>query len=278
MENSKNMRNDSAARKFAVITGASTGIGFELAQEFARNGYDLLVCADEIEIVERAHLLEASGAKAQCLRTDLATSNGVEKLFAAIQQAGRPVDALVLNAGVGVGGDFVRHNKLEDEMNLIALNITSVVHLAKLVLPEMVARGEGRVLITSSIAALMPGLFYATYAASKSFLLSFSEALFNELRDTGVTVTALMPGATDTEFFARAGMEGTKVAESKKDDPALVARQAYAAMMAGEDHIISGSVKNRLQGFCGKIFERAAAGRSATRANVTDNLPPHSLC
>lgn len=245
---------NSASRKFAVITGGSTGIGRKLAEEFASHKYDLLLCSNEVEIVEVAHEIEAGGVTAEPVRADLATSKGVETLYAAIQAMGRPVDALVMNAGVGVGGDFVRENKLEDEINLIALNITSVVHLSKLVLPKMVARGEGRVLITSSIAALMPGPFYATYAASKSFLLSFSEALFNELRDTGVTVTALMPGATDTEFFARAGMEQTKAGEAAKDDPTQVAKQAFEAMMAGEDHVIAGAMKNKFQGFMAKFL------------------------
>lgn len=240
--------------KLAVITGASTGIGYELAQQFASHGFDLLITANESEIFNSQEVLRQKGVDVQSLNVDLSTSEGVQRLYQAILATGRPVYALVLNAGFAVSGDFVRENKLEDEFALIGLNITSVVHLAKLVLPDMVKRGEGRVLITSSIAALMPGPFYATYAASKSFLLSFSESLFSELKDSGVTVTALMPGATDTEFFVRSGMEGTKVAEASKDDPALVAKQGFEAMMAGDDHIIAGSFTNKLQGLTAKFL------------------------
>lgn len=243
-----------AKRKFAVVTGASSGIGFELARQFAENGFDLLIGAEDEAIQDAAERLRAFGPDVQAMRVDLATAEGVDKFFGAIRNQERAVDALALNAGVGVGGDFVRENSLREELNLIALNVTSVVHLAKHVLPGMVAHGSGRVLITSSIAALMPGPFYATYAASKSFLLSFAEALNNELKDSGVTVTALMPGATDTEFFARAHMQDTKAGQSKKDDPALVAKQGFDALMAGEDHVIAGSVSNQLNGFVSKFL------------------------
>jgi short-subunit dehydrogenase len=159
------------------------------------------------------------------------------------------VDALLLNAGVGVNGSFASDIPLEDDLNLIALNVTSIVHLAKLELPEMLARGRGKILITSSIAALLPGPYYATYAASKAFLLSFSEALHAELKDKGITVTALMPGATDTNFFDRAGMEDTKIGQAKKDDPAEVAEEGFRAMMDGKDSLVAGSLKNKLQSF-----------------------------
>ena len=241
-------------RKLAVVTGASTGIGFELARQFADHGFDLIIAAEEGEIVEAAQALRQHGTDVHAVRVNLAKPAGVRTLFKEIERAERPVDALALNAGVAVYGDFVRDNAWESELNLINLNVTSVVHLAKLVLPQMVARGEGRVMITSSIAALMPGPMYATYAASKSFLLSFAEALFNELKDTGVTVTALMPGATETEFFNRAGMDETKVGQSKKDSAELVAKQGFEAMMKGADHLIGGSITNRLQGFATRFL------------------------
>jgi short-subunit dehydrogenase len=233
--------------KFAVVTGASSGIGYELAKEFARNGFDLLI-ASEGDGIERAKRdISAEGAEVEAVRVDLATYEGVEELYRRIQSAGRPVDAVAINAGVGVSGDFARDTELEDELNLIALNVTSAVHLAKRVTRDMVKRGEGRVLFTSSIAATMPAPFEAVYGASKAFLLSFSEALRNELKDTGVTVTALMPGATETNFFHRAGMDDTKVGASEKDDAAEVARDGFKAMMAGEDKVIAGSFKNKLQ-------------------------------
>jgi short-subunit dehydrogenase len=243
-----------AVKQFALVTGASSGIGYELAKQFVNHNYELIAVADSEKIHAAARELGELGAVVQPVQADLATAEGVEKVWSAVQKSGKTLDAIALNAGVGVSGDFVRENTLEDELRLIGLNVTSVVHLAKLVLPAMVARGKGKVLITSSIAALMPGPFYATYAASKSFLLSFSEALYNELKGTGVTVTALMPGATDTEFFRRAGMEDTKVGEAEKDDPALVAEQGFKALLAGDDHIVAGSSKNKLQAFAAKFL------------------------
>jgi short-subunit dehydrogenase len=256
---------DNGKNKLAVITGASSGIGYELARVFARNGFDLLLAADGPGIDDAARDVGALGVSAEAVRVDLASAEGVQRLFDRIRSAGRPVDALVLNAGVGVNGRFVDEISLEEDLNLVRLNVTSVVHLAKLMLPAMVERGEGRVLVTSSIAALMPGPFYATYAASKAFLLSFSEALHNELQDSGVTVTALMPGATDTNFFARAGMEDTKVGQAEKDDPAEVAQEGFDAMMAGKDHVVAGSFKNKLQSFASRFLseqQRAALHRS----------------
>jgi uncharacterized protein len=159
----------------------------------------------------------------------------------------------VLNAGVGNAGPFVE-TSLEGDLDLIKLNVVSPVHLAKRVVPSMVERGEGRVLFTASVASTMPGPWYATYAASKAFVLSFAEALRHELEDSGVTVTALMPGPTDTKFFDRAGMQGTKVDESPKDDPVDVARDGIEAMMAGKDHIVAGSAKNKLQSAMAKVL------------------------
>lgn len=244
----------SPKRKFAVVTGASSGIGFELARQFAENGFDLLIAAEDEEVQTAAERLRALGPDVQAMRVDLASAEGVDRLFGAIGNQQRPVDALALNAGVGIGGDFVRENSLREELNLIALNVTSVVHLAKHVLPAMVARGSGRVLITSSIAALMPGPYYATYAASKSFLLSFAEALHSELKGSGVTVTALMPGPTETEFFTRAHMQDTRAGQGAKDDPAEVAKEGFEAMMEGRDHVIAGSVANHLNGFFSRFL------------------------
>jgi uncharacterized protein len=230
-------------RPFAVVTGASSGIGFELARQFLQNGYDVLIAAEDDGITEAAQRL-GGGGRVESVKVDLARYEGVEYLYAKIQAAGRPVDAIALNAGVGVGGGFAE-TKLEDELNLIALNVTSSVHLAKRVARDMVQRKSGRILFTSSIAAVMPAPFEAVYGASKAFLLSFSEALRNELADVGVTVTALMPGPTETNFFHRAGMDDTKVGQDEKDDPAQVARQGFEALMAGKDKVVAGSVKNR---------------------------------
>jgi short-subunit dehydrogenase len=170
---------------------------------------------------------------------------------------GRPVDALALNAGVGLGGPFVEQ-PVEGILNLVNLNVRSVVHLARLLLPAMVARRQGRVLVTSSIAALMPGPFEAVYGASKAFELSWAQAVRNELKDSGVTVTALQPGPTDTEFFHRAGMDDTKVGADEKDEPAKVARQGFEAMMAGRDHVVAGALKNTLQAAASTVLPNPA--------------------
>jgi len=245
-------------RPFAVVTGASSGIGRELAKQFARNGFDLLITATGPDIAEPARELTGLGARAETATADLATYEGVEQLYAAIRAIGRPVDAIAINAGVGVGGDFARQTELRDELNLIQLNVASTVHLAKRVLPDMIARGQGRVLFTSSIAALMPGTFEAVYNGSKAFVQSFAEALRNEVKDTGVTITALQPGPTETNFFHRAGMDDTKVGASEKDDPADVARQGFEALMAGKDHVIAGSLKTKAMGTMAKVLPDTA--------------------
>lgn len=232
---------------FAVITGASSGIGLELAKQFAEHGYNLLITAENLEINDAANILRKFGREVDLIQIDLSKAEGVEKLYEKIRSIGRPIDAIAINAGIGINGDFVRETSLEDNLNVIDLNVRSSVHLAKRVLPDMVAKGKGRMLITSSIAATMPGTFDAVYNASKAFLQSFSQAIRNELKDTGVTVTALMPGPTETEFFKRAGMEDTKVGASEKDDPAEVAKDGYEALMAGKDHVIAGALKNKIQ-------------------------------
>jgi len=240
-------------RPFAVVTGASSGIGFELAKQCIEHNFDLLICAEDTGIHEAAKHLSAAGAAVEAVRADLSTFEGCEKLVTAVNASSRPVDALMLNAGVGVGGSFIQ-NVLEDELRMIALNINAVVHLAKRLVPRMINRGQGRVLITASVASTSPAPFLAVYGATKAFDLSFAEALRFELKDTGVTVTALQPGATDTEFFERAEMENTKVAQGKKDDPAAVAKRGFEAMMAGKDKVIAASFKAKLEGLAGELL------------------------
>lgn len=246
--------NRSTSKPLAVVTGASNGIGYELAKQFAQNGFDLVVTATGVSIQEAAHTFESLGAQVMPVEADLATYDGVETLYDRIKAIGRPVDAIAINAGVGVGGEFAHQTDLQDELNLINLNVVSTVHLAKRVVKDMAARGQGRILFTSSIAALMPGPFEAVYAASKAFVKSFAEALRNELQDRGVTVTALMPGPTDTNFFHRAGMDNTKAGTNQKDDPALVAKQGFEALMAGKDSVIAGSWKTKIQGMVSSVL------------------------
>ncbi|HEY0536479.1 MAG TPA: SDR family NAD(P)-dependent oxidoreductase [Actinoplanes sp.] len=242
-------------KEFAVVTGASSGIGFELARQFAEHGFDLLIAAEDDGIEQAAADLRRDGQnQVAAVRTDLATYEGVEDLYAAILQSGRDVDALALNAGRGIGGRFADDTDLADELNVIAVNVTSTVHLAKRVVPGMVERGRGRVLFTSSIASTMPGTYQAVYNASKSFVQSFAEALRAELSDSGVSVTALMPGPTDTNFFHRAEMDDTKVGAGSKDDPAQVAKQGFEAMMNGKEKVVAGSAKTKVQGAMSKVL------------------------
>jgi len=234
------------SRPLAVVTGASSGIGFELARQFARHGFDLVVNAEDAELDDAAARLRAEGVDVAAVRTDLRTRDGVEGLYAAVVATGRPVAAVALNAGVGKGGPFVE-NPIEDEQSIIDLNVTATFRLAKLFLRDMAARGEGKALFTSSIASTMPGPYQAVYNASKSFIQSLAEALATELRDTGVTVTSLMPGPTDTEFFERGDLLDTKLGQGPKDDPAQVAEQGYEALMAGKDKVVAGSLMTKAQ-------------------------------
>jgi uncharacterized protein len=240
-------------RPFAVVTGASSGIGFELAKVLAEEGFDLLITAEDPEIAEAQRELNQITASVECTRLDLSREEEVGRLYERIQATARPVDVLCLNAGIGEGGDFVRENDLRKVLRLIDLNVRSTVHLCKLVGQDMVARDGGRILFTSSIASTMPGSFQAAYNASKSFVQSFALAIRNELQDTGVTVTSLMPGPTETEFFERAEMLDTPIGQGEKDDAAEVARQGYEALMAGKEKVVGGSFKNKAQTTLGKV-------------------------
>src|SRR4051794_8020747 len=244
---------EDTGRQLAVVTGASSGIGLELAREFAANGYALVIASETDEIERAAEQLRGEGAEITAVQADLATADGVEMLARRAEAVGK-VDALLVNAGVGVSGSFSATD-LQAHLNLIDLNVRGSVHLTHRLLVGMLARGHGGILFTSSIAAVMPGPYMSTYNASKSFLLSFAEALRVEVKDAGVTVTALMPGPTDTNFFDRAGMEDTKLGQMKnKDDPRRVARDGYEALVAGKDHVVAGSVKNKAQVAAGRVL------------------------
>lgn len=233
------------SNKLAVVTGASTGIGLELARLAAQEGYDLIVVADEPQIKGVAAEFDKYDVKVESVEADLSGTDGVDQLLAAA--GGRPIDILIANAGVGSGGAFLEQDVVKWRHS-IDTNVTGTVYLLQKVLRDMVARGEGRVLVTGSIAGYIPGAFNAIYNATKSFINFFTEALRNELKDVdGITITTLMPGATDTAFFARAGMLDTEVGQDDdKADPAKVAQDGWSAMMAGKGHIVSG-VSNKLQ-------------------------------
>jgi short-subunit dehydrogenase len=233
----------SEARPLAIVTGASTGIGYELAKCCAEHGFDLLVAADEPAIHEAAQEFRALGVAVEAVEADLATLEGVDKLYGAA--GGRRVDALLANAGRGLGKGFLDQD-FDEVRHVVDTNITGTIYLIQRVGQDMRAQGRGRILITGSIAGFIPGTYQAVYNGTKAFLDSFSFALRAEMKDTGVTVTCLMPGATETDFFERADMLDTKVGQQKKDDPADVARTGFDAMMNGEGDVVAGW-KNKLQ-------------------------------
>ena len=233
----------SHTRPLAIVTGASSGIGYELAKCCAEQGFDLLIAADQSAINDAAQEFRALGAAVEAIQADLATLEGVDKLYAATK--GRPVEALLANAGHGLGHGFLDQD-FDAVRHIIETNITGTLYLIQKVGKDMRARGQGRILITGSVAGFMPGTFQAVYGGTKAFLNSFSFALRNELKDTNVTVTCLMPGATATEFFERADMLDTEVGQQEKDDPADVAKAGFDAMMKGEGDVVTGW-KNKLQ-------------------------------
>ena len=233
----------SDTRPLAIVTGASSGIGYELAQCCAQNGYDLIVAADEPAINDAAQTFRNLGVSVEAVQADLAAIDGVDRLYAAAK--GRPVEALLANAGRGLGKGFLDQD-FNDVRRVVDTNITGTIYLIHRVGRGMRAQGRGRILITGSIAGFIPGTYQAVYNASKAFLDSFSFAIRHELKDTGVTVTCLMPGATETEFFERADMMDTKVGTAKKDDAAQVARTGFDAMMRGTGDVVTGW-HNKLQ-------------------------------
>ena len=230
------------SRPFAIVTGASSGIGYELARVAAERGYDLLVAADR-SLEEPAQQLRAMGANVEAVEADLATRDGVEALYARARN--RQVDVLVANAGHGLGKGFL-DQEFAEVQHVINTNVTGTLDLIQKVARQMRRQMNGRILIVGSIAGFMPGTFQAVYNGTKAFIDSFSYALGNELKDTGVTVTCLMPGATDTDFFARADLLDTKVGTDRKADPADVARAGFDAMEKGDPGIIAG-ISNKLR-------------------------------
>lgn len=241
------------ARPLALVTGASSGIGFEFAKLLAEKGYDLIVAAEDRNIKNTAAVLRAQGVNIIDVQTDLRKYEGVEQLYAVIESNVQPIDVAILNAGIGIGGAF-SDNPLQAELDIIALNVTSTVHLAKRLINDMGVRKSGKILFTASVVSEAPAPFQAVYSASKAFVLNFAEAIRSELKDSGITITALMPGATDTNFFERAGLQDTKIGQSKKDDPADVARDGFEALMRGDDKVIAHSMKSKMQGVMGKLL------------------------
>jgi short-subunit dehydrogenase len=239
-------------KPLAVVTGASSGIGLELAKQFAQNGFDLLIASRGSGLNEARQTLQTLGAQVESIAVDLVTYEGVEQLYAKAQSLSRPVEAIAINAGIGVGGSFVPGTEaattLESELNLIQLNVVSVVHLAKVFAKDLVAQGHGRMLLTSSISGTSPIPFEAVYGASKAFVRSFGNAIGNEMKGTGVHVTVLMPGPTETNFFHRAGEDDTQVGSGEKSDPVQVAQQGFEALMARQAEVYGGGPEVEQEG------------------------------
>jgi short-subunit dehydrogenase len=235
--------------QLAVVTGASSGIGLELARLFAADGYDLVVVADEAEIDDAARQLADAGGHVEPVRVDLRDDGAVQHVYDVVSAGGARVPAAIaFNAGISRAGRFI-DGELQADLDVVDVNVRSTVHLAKLVLRDMAKRNHGRALFTSSVVAMMPGSYQTMYNASKAFIQSFAEALHDEFRGTGVSVTALMPGPTDTAFFQRAAMEDTALGRLPfKDDPAKTARQGYDAMMRGEQKVVASSLPSKVTG------------------------------
>lgn len=233
------MTSDTETGRLAVVTGASSGIGLELARRAAQEGFNLIIASDEAEIEKVAQDLRNLGSQVDALQVDLATVDGVSRLVDQIAAAGHPVDLLMANAGRGLGHAFLDQN-INDAQFVVNTNISGTIRLVHEIGNRMRTRGKGRILLTGSIAGFMPGSFQAVYNGTKAFINSFALALRDELKDSGVTVTCLMPGATDTDFFEQADMTDSPVGEAKKDDPAYVAKIGFEAMMDGEGDVVSG--------------------------------------
>src|SRR5215212_6956236 len=228
-------------KPLALVTGASSGIGLELAKQFAQHGYDLVVNAEDAGIEKAAVLVGAEGAQVTPVQADLRTPDGIQQLWTRVQAMDRPLEAAALNAGVGESGTLLKTDWAKD-LEIMQLNVVSTAALMKLVMTEMTGRNQGRLLVTSSLASTQPGSYQAVYNASKSFVQSLTEAVQDELKDSAVTITTLMPGPTDTNFFARAQMLATGMGKGPKDSPAEVAEQGFAALMAGEKKVVAASM------------------------------------
>ncbi|KQV36709.1 oxidoreductase [Rhizobium sp. Root268] len=234
-----------AQNQLAVVTGASSGIGLELAKIAATKGYDLVVAADEDDIDVAADILRSIGVSVDAMQVDLSTKEGAADFARFVADKGQAVDILLANAGRGLGRGFLDQD-LDEALHVIDTNVTGTVALIHTIGNDMRARGAGKILITGSIAGFIPGTYQAVYNGTKAFLNSFSFALRHELKDTGVTVTCLMPGATETRFFERADMLDTEVGQADKDDPAEVAKVGFDALMKGDGDVVAGW-KNKLQ-------------------------------
>ncbi|MCH5685697.1 SDR family oxidoreductase [Niabella sp. W65] len=245
---------------YTLITGGSQGIGLSLAKQFAQNGYNLiLVARDSSELEEASSSLAFYGVEIITMVKDLFNKDAAMELYNEVVNQGLQVDILVNNAGQGQYGLF-EDTEIGRELAIIQLNVCSLVVLTKFFLRDMLQRGKGRILNLSSIAGKTPGPWQAVYHGTKAFVQSFTQALRSEVKDQGIVVTALLPGATDTDFFNKAGMNDSKAVEDKDAlaDPEEVARDGYNALMEGKDQVISG-FKNKINVAMSNLMPDSAA-------------------
>ncbi|MFF2729829.1 SDR family NAD(P)-dependent oxidoreductase [Streptomyces sp. NPDC058008] len=261
------MSGPASPRPLVLVTGASSGIGYELALLFAVNGFDLVATGRSGKIDAAARGLARYGGDVVPVRADLARADGVEAVWRAVERTGRPLDAAVLNAGRSIGGSFLATD-LDDELRLIDLNVTSVVHLAKYVARHMAAGRRGRILITSSLSATLPTPYETVYGPSRAFTRMFALGLREELKEYGVSVTALLPGATDSDFHARAGMNDTAFGPGmRKNSRKDVARQGFLALMKGQAEVVGGDAATRRSALRNRFLpETLKAARHARMA------------
>jgi len=264
--------------KTVLITGASNGFGMEFAKLFAQDGYNLILVARSTERMRKLgySLQEEHQLEQVCILTaDLTRPQAPREVYEEVKNSGQQVDVLINNAGAGVHGMFF-DTDLEREKAIIQLNITTPVELTKLFLADMKRRNTGKILNLASVVSFMPSPLMAVYGASKAFILSFSEALANELKDTNITVTALCPGASNTMFFRRAGAAHTRAASGNLSEPEEVAKEGYEALMKGETRVVSG-LANKLQTASTNFLPDtalAATMRYQMEPNQEHDLPP----
>jgi short-subunit dehydrogenase len=252
-------------RKTALITGASSGIGRALCEVFARNGFDLVIVARNVSRLELAadSLRRSHHVEVRVIPADLARMGAARDLFAQVEHSGLEIDALVNNAGMIVYGEFLETD-LEDELTMVMVNLVALTELTKLFLPSMKSRGQGWVLNLGSNGSFAPSPLNAVYSATKAYVLSFSEAIAEELSGTGITVTALCPGATRSELQARAGMEQVRLLRRGVLDPMLVAEAGFEALRKGRRVEIPG-LSNKLEIAASRFLPRRVVVRYAHR-------------